>query len=232
MAITKSFSKTAKTCKVTFTLPKAAAPKAKVVKVVGDFNNWNWKNGIPLKAGKDEFKGQAELNPGQRYEFRYCIDNKFWDNDWNADEYVSNPFGVDNSVVIIPEINTPNSKKNTTTKKTSSAKNNSKTRTKANRSTSTKKESTLMSGTKRKASKIKIDFTCIEGVGPKINQILMKAGYKTFEDLSSAKINDLKKVLNDAGPRYQMHNPKFWAKQAKMAAKGEWTKLQEFKDMI
>ena len=230
MAIKKSFSKTAKTCKVTFSLPKAAAPEAKEVKVVGDFNNWSWNNGIKLKAGKNEFKGQAELNPGQRYEFRYCIDNKSWDNDWNADEYVANPFGVENSVIIIPELATAMTiaKEKITAKGAAST----KTKSKAGRSKTTKKESTLISGTKRKAAKLKIDFTCIEGVGPKINQILTKAGYKTFDDLAGAKVTELKKVLHAAGPRYQMHNPKFWAKQAKMAAKGQWTKLQEFKDTI
>jgi len=229
MAIKKSFSKTAKTCKVTFSLPKAAAPEAKEVKVVGDFNNWNWKKGIKLKASKDQFIGQAELKPGQRYEFRYCIDNKSWDNDWSADEYVASPFGVDNSVIIIPELATAMTiaKEKVTPKKAST-----KTTSKAGRSKTTKKETTLTSGTKRKAAKLKIDFTCIEGVGPKINQILTKAGYKTFDDLAVAKVTDLKKVLNAAGPRYQMHNPKFWAKQAKMAAKGQWTKLQDFKDTI
>lgn len=230
MAITKSFSKTANKCKVTFTLPKAAAPEAKEVKVVGDFNNWNWSKGIKLKAGKNEFKGQAQLDPGQRYEFRYCIDNKFWDNDWNADEYVATPYGVDNSVLIIPKMTTSKTTKSATAKTTKKTTN--KTTKKASRSSSSKKESTLISGTKRKAAKLKIDFTCIEGVGPKINEILMKAGYKTFEDLATAKVTDLKKVLNNAGPRYQMHNPKFWAKQAKMASKGEWTKLQSFKDTI
>ena len=81
-------------------------------------------------------------------------------------------------------------------------------------------------------SKTKLDFTCIEGIGPKINQLLVKAGYQTFEDLSTAKANDLKTVLTDAGPRYKMHDPKNWAKQAKMAAKGEWTKLQEYKNNL
>lgn len=216
MAITKSFSKTAKKCKVTFSLPKAAAPDAREVKVVGDFNNWNWQKGIKLKAGKDEFKGQVELSPGQRYEFRYCIDNQYWDNDWNADDYVATPFGVDNSVVDIP----PTSSQKTTTK--GSTKKTTKTST-----ANTK----MLVGAKRK-SKAKLDFTCIEGIGPKINEILSKAGYSTFDELANSKTTDLKKVLSNAGPRYKMHDPKTWAKQAKMAAKGEWTKLQDYKDKL
>lgn len=224
MAITKTFSKKAKTYKVTFTLPKAAAPGANEVKVVGDFNDWNWSKGIKLKAGKSEFKGQAELNPGQRYEFRYCIDNKFWDNDWNADAYVASPFsGVDNSVVILPEA----ASKTTSTPKSKST-SSVKSKTTAQKNTVSKTKMTVAT----RKSKGKLNFTCIEGIGPKINTILEKAGFKTFDDLANAKVKDLRSVLDKAGPRYAIHNPSNWAKQAKMAAKGEWTKLQEYKDKI
>lgn len=217
MAITKALSKDRKKCKVTFTLPAQAAPSAKVVKVVGDFNNWNWSKGVKLSKSAKEFRGQLDLEPGQRYEFRYLIDNKIWGNDWKADEYAPTPFGVDNSVVITPTVmakatrasNVPNSaKKAPVVSKNATGK------------------ATAVTTKTRKTSKI--DFTVLEGVGPKICQLLVKAGYKNFATLSTAKVGDLRKVLESAGSRYKMHDPSNWAKQAKMASKDQWSKLNAF----
>ena len=51
---------------------------------------------------KGDFITQIELQPGQDYQFRYHIDNSRWENDWQADKYVPNPFGDgDNSVVVV-----------------------------------------------------------------------------------------------------------------------------------
>lgn len=216
MAITKTLTKSKKKCTVTFSLPAQAAPSAKVVKVVGDFNNWSWNKGVKLSKSSDQFTGQLELEPGQRYEFRYCIDNKEWDNDWMADDYVPSPFGVDNSVVITPSgsasaTSTPSrvaKQAPTATKKNNNSKSTTTTRT-----------------TKGKS---KIDFTVIEGVGPKICSLLEAAGYNDFQSLSKAKIGDLRQILKDAGSRYQMHDPKYWAKQAKFASNDQWSKLNAF----
>jgi len=233
MAISKTFSKDRKKCKVTFTLPAQAAPSAKVVKVVGDFNNWNWSKGVKLSKSAKEFKGQMDLEPGQRYEFRYLIDNKVWGNDWKADEYVATPFGVENSVVITPAVMSASRAISSSAKKApvSSKKGIGKATVakkavaKKINKTTTKSSAKKINTTKKKG---KIDFTVIEGVGPKICQILMKAGYKDFAALGTAKVGDLRKVLGDAGSRYQMHDPSTWSRQAKMAAKDQWTKLNEF----
>lgn len=76
------------------------------------------------------------------------------------------------------------------------------------------------------------DLTKIEGIGPKIGEVLSAAGIDSFELLSAAKVNDLKSILADAGPKFQMHNPKSWPKQAKLAAKGQWDKLQKLQDEL
>jgi predicted flap endonuclease-1-like 5' DNA nuclease len=224
MAIKKTLTKDKKKCKVTFSLPAEVAPNAKSVRVVGDFNNWNWSKGVKLTKKKNQFQGAAELKAGQRHEFRYLIDNNRWENDWQADGYCATPYGCDNSVIVTSAAaakakspsrasKAPTSKKQ---KPTSRAKTISKPSAKA----------------KTKKSKSKIDFTVIEGVGPKIKQLLQKAGYKSFEDLSKAKVKDLRQILNNAGSRYQMHNPSQWAKQARFAAKDQWTKLNEFQATI
>jgi len=46
--------------------------------------------------------------------------------------------------------------------------------------------------------------------------------------LSEAPLDRLEKILEDAGPRYRMHRPKTWAKQAKLAANGKWDELKKW----
>lgn len=97
--IKKQFLKSKPVCKATFTLPAEAAPEARTVEIVGDFNNWDAGQAITMKKQKDVFKAVVELETGKEYQFRYLIDGQAWENDWEADAYVSTPYGVDNSVV-------------------------------------------------------------------------------------------------------------------------------------
>ena len=90
-----------KTCKVTFTLFEQATQKAKEVNIVGDFNDWD-KNATTMeKLGNGNYTATLELKVGREYQFRYLIDKKRWENDWNADKYVPTPFGEENSVVFL-----------------------------------------------------------------------------------------------------------------------------------
>ena len=91
-----------KTCKVVFRLPHEAVKDAQSVCVAGDFNNWNiYAN--PLKRRKDgSFSLTIELVRDREYQFRYLIDDMYWENDWAADKYVASTFGdCDNSVVVV-----------------------------------------------------------------------------------------------------------------------------------
>ena len=100
--IKKQFLKSKPVCKTTFTLPVEAAPEADTVVIVGDFNEWNLDKGVEMKKQKNGiFKAVVELESGKEYQFRYLIDGESWENDWEADKYVSTPFGVDNSVVSV-----------------------------------------------------------------------------------------------------------------------------------
>jgi 1,4-alpha-glucan branching enzyme len=101
LGIKKQYLKTRKTCKVTFRLPKVAAPNAGAVCIVGDFNGWSiYANPMKrLKTG--DFTITLEVEPGREYQFRYLIDEYRWENDWNADKYVKSPYGSDNSVAIV-----------------------------------------------------------------------------------------------------------------------------------
>ena len=79
---------------------------------------------------------------------------------------------------------------------------------------------------------VKEDLTKIEGVGPKIAELLNNAGIYSFADLSKASSKKLKGILEAAGSRYQMHDPSTWAKQAKLAAGGKWEELEKWQDEL
>ncbi len=70
------------------------------------------------------------------------------------------------------------------------------------------------------------NLTLIEGIGPKIQELLNKAGIATFEQLAITSPDTLKKILDDAGSRFQMHDPSTWAAQAKLAAAGRMDELK------
>ncbi len=75
------------------------------------------------------------------------------------------------------------------------------------------------------AATSKDDLTKIEGIGPKIAELLNKAGFHTFADVAKSKLADLKAVLDAAGSRFQMHDPSTWAKQAGLARDGKTAEL-------
>jgi len=100
--IRKKYVKSGPTCKVTFTLPKEAAPEARNVAVVGDFNGWDPVGTMMKKLKDGTFTATVDLEKDREYQFRYLIDSEKWENDWNADKYVPTPYGDgDNSVVIV-----------------------------------------------------------------------------------------------------------------------------------
>jgi large subunit ribosomal protein L27 len=76
------------------------------------------------------------------------------------------------------------------------------------------------------------DLKKIEGIGPKIEQILHEGGITTFAQLAESDADHVKELLTAAGPRYAIHNPATWAKQAALAAAGKWDELKELQDQL
>ena len=76
------------------------------------------------------------------------------------------------------------------------------------------------------------DLKVIEGIGPKIEQLLKDGGITTWAELASADVERLKEILDAAGPRYQIHDPSTWPAQSKFAVAGEWEELKEYQDML
>lgn len=101
----------------------------------------------------------------------------------------------------------------------------------AKKEISADEKKTILAGAKKFYPRVKWDdLKVVEGIGPKIEGLCHDIGIKTWKALSEAKYDTLKKMLKDAGPRYQMHDPKTWPLQSGMAHKAEWKKLKEWQD--
>lgn len=74
------------------------------------------------------------------------------------------------------------------------------------------------------------DLVKIEGIGPKVANVLTHAGIITFDDLAHAKKADVQKVLDEAG--LQMMDPEGWIDQAKLAAKGDWKAFEKLQGKL
>jgi len=79
-----------------------------------------------------------------------------------------------------------------------------------------------------KADNLKI----VEGIGPKIEQLLKDAGIENWTLLANTSAGELKEILMKAGDRYRLAKPDTWPKQARLAAAGHWKELKEFQDFL
>jgi predicted flap endonuclease-1-like 5' DNA nuclease len=70
------------------------------------------------------------------------------------------------------------------------------------------------------------DLKIIEGIGPKIADLFIAAGIKTWKDLSETSLEKAQSILKAAGDRYAIHNPGTWSRQAKMMNEGKWGELK------
>ncbi len=78
----------------------------------------------------------------------------------------------------------------------------------------------------------KDNLTRIEGIGPKIEELLHAAGINTFANLGAASADDIRKILADAGGRFAAHDPETWPQQSQMAADGKWDELEKWQDEL
>ncbi|MBC6996552.1 50S ribosomal protein L27 [Lewinella lacunae] len=76
------------------------------------------------------------------------------------------------------------------------------------------------------------DLKLVEGIGPKIEGLLHGIGITTWQELADAPEATVQQMLDDAGPRYNIHSPATWAKQAALAAAGQWDELIALQDEL
>ena len=95
----KNYTKTGKSCRVTFKYPNEE--KAESAVLAGEFNGWAL-DATPMKKLKNgSFSVTVSLKSGHSYRFRYVLDGNIWVNDPEADSYAANEYGEDNSVVAV-----------------------------------------------------------------------------------------------------------------------------------
>lgn len=72
----------------------------------------------------------------------------------------------------------------------------------------------------------------IEGVGPKIEELLKNAGLTDWSAVAVAPVEKLQQILDGAGSNYRLADPQSWPRQAELARDGKWAELIEYQKFL
>jgi 1,4-alpha-glucan branching enzyme len=95
--IRKNHLKGGKVSRATFDLPPEI--EAESVSLCGGFNQWSYTDHPMIRRKDGRFSITVSLEAGKTYRFRYLIDGRTWENDWEADGHAANDFGTEDSLV-------------------------------------------------------------------------------------------------------------------------------------
>jgi 1,4-alpha-glucan branching enzyme len=84
--------------KVTFVMPYSEGQAA--MSVVGDFNEWQPGAAKMIKRNNGTCSVSLTLDPGQRYRFRYYLEDGAWVNDEAADAYEASEHDSENCILL------------------------------------------------------------------------------------------------------------------------------------
>ncbi len=76
------------------------------------------------------------------------------------------------------------------------------------------------------------DLKQLEGIGPKIEELLNAAGIHTWKQLSLTSPEALASILQKAGDRFRIHDPSSWPEQAKLLAEGRFEEFEKLTDSL
>ena len=76
------------------------------------------------------------------------------------------------------------------------------------------------------------DLTIVEGIGPKIAELLQNGGINTWAELASSEVERVQEILTEAGSNFRTHNPGTWSRQAQLAVDGQWDELKTLQDEL
>lgn len=72
----------------------------------------------------------------------------------------------------------------------------------------------------------------VEGIGPKVEELLKKGGIGTLAALATASADDLREILEKGGANFRLQDPTTWPKQAMKAAEGRWADLIQYQKTL
>ena len=76
------------------------------------------------------------------------------------------------------------------------------------------------------------NFTVIEGIGPKINDLIHDDGIHTYSELALTDVAHIQKILDKAGPAFTLAKPDTWPAQSNFAAGNQWEALKAWQDVL
>lgn len=76
------------------------------------------------------------------------------------------------------------------------------------------------------------DLTVVEGLGDGVQELCHGIGICTWSDLGETEVSLLRTMLDDAGARYQVHDPTTWPTQARLLADGRWAEFREVAESV
>jgi predicted flap endonuclease-1-like 5' DNA nuclease len=76
------------------------------------------------------------------------------------------------------------------------------------------------------------DLKIIEGIGPKVEELLKTAGIRSWQELASTDVDRLREIIQGGGERFRLMDPATWPRQAKLAARGAWSELEELQERL
>lgn len=76
------------------------------------------------------------------------------------------------------------------------------------------------------------DLEIIEGIGPKIAELLNQAGVHRFYELARMRAEQIQQILDAAGANFKLARPDTWPEQAELAARNRWRALRSLQDAL
>lgn len=76
------------------------------------------------------------------------------------------------------------------------------------------------------------ELELIEGIGPKIAELLISHDIFNLADLAAAPVEQLREILGAAGRRFRLADPTTWPEQARLGAAGAWDALKELQNKL
>jgi predicted flap endonuclease-1-like 5' DNA nuclease len=82
------------------------------------------------------------------------------------------------------------------------------------------------------STEIRDNLQLIEGIGPKIEELLNNKGIYSWSQLADTSVEKLNEILDNAGTRFAIHNPLNWPHQAELARDGKMEELVKLKEEL